>query len=165
MQYLVGLLVVGFVIVSVMMMLVVLIQRPTGGGLSGAFGSASEGAGQTAFGARTGDALTTATIIIFLLFLGFAIGLNYMVQAPSATAPAATSAPTAPAQSGPGDASFDPTAPVEAEPDAIEDMPGPSAGEDDADAGIGEVPPPAELPVGDPDAPAGAGADGTGGGG
>ena len=85
-NFLIGLLVVGFVIISVMMMLVVLIQRPTGGGLSGAFGAASEGAGQTAFGARTGDALTTATIVIFLLFLGFAIGLNYVVEAPSAAA-------------------------------------------------------------------------------
>lgn len=87
-QFMIGLMVVGFVIISVMMMLVVLIQRPTGGGLSGAFGAASEGAGQTAFGARTGDALTTATIVIFLLFLGFAIALNYVVEPPAAAGPA-----------------------------------------------------------------------------
>lgn len=91
-EFLTGLLVVGFVVVSVMMMLVVLIQRPTGGGLSGAFGSSSEGAGQTAFGARTGDALTTATIVIFMAFLGFAIALNYNVQ-PSGVAPIETVEP------------------------------------------------------------------------
>lgn len=80
-QFVVGLLVVLFVVVSVMMMLVVLIQRPQGGGLSEAFG-ASSGSNTTAFGAKTGDALTTATIVIFLLFIGFAIGLNYMVRPP-----------------------------------------------------------------------------------
>ena len=101
-KFVIGLLVVGFVIISVMMMLVVLIQRPTGGGLSGAFGSASEGAGQTAFGARTGDALTTATIVIFLLFLGFAIGLNYVVEKPSAAPALATPVPTAPGGAGDG---------------------------------------------------------------
>jgi preprotein translocase subunit SecG len=97
------------VIVSVMMMLVVLIQRPTGGGLSGAFGAASEGAGQTAFGARTGDALTTATIVIFLLFLGFAIGLNYVVDAPSAALPAQA----VPTDLAPGDAPATPPAPTD----------------------------------------------------
>lgn len=80
--FIVGLLVVLFVVVSIMMMLVVLIQRPQGGGLSEAFG-ASSGSNTTAFGAKTGDALTTATIVIFLLFIGFAIGLNYMVRPPA----------------------------------------------------------------------------------
>ncbi len=83
-QFVVGLLVVLFVVVSVMMMLIVLIQRPQGGGLSEAFGSSS-GSNTSAFGAKTGDALTTATIVIFLLFLGFAIGLNYMVRPPKPT--------------------------------------------------------------------------------
>lgn len=95
-----GMLVVLFVVISVMMMLVVLIQRPSGGGLSGAFGSASEGAGQTAFGAKTGDALTTATIVAFLLFLGCAVGLNFALQPPAEVPAQATSNPAeeAPAQ-------------------------------------------------------------------
>ncbi|NRA31632.1 MAG: preprotein translocase subunit SecG, partial [Parvularculaceae bacterium] len=42
-------------------------------------GAASDGAGQTAFGAKTGDMLTYATVGIFIVFLGFAIGLNYVV--------------------------------------------------------------------------------------
>lgn len=82
--FVIGLAVVGFIIVSLMMMLVVLIQRPQGGGLSGAFGASSDGAGQTAFGARTGDALTIATITIFVVFLLISIGLNYMIKPPEA---------------------------------------------------------------------------------
>ena len=69
-----------FVVISVLMILVVLIQRPQGGGLSGAFGAAADGAGQTAFGAKTGDALTFATVAIFVMFLCAAIGLNFMLR-------------------------------------------------------------------------------------
>jgi protein translocase SecG subunit len=94
-------LVVLFVVISIMMMLVVLIQRPSGGGLSGAFGASSESAGQTAFGAKTGDALTTATIVIFILFLACAVGLNYALQPPTeAVAPEAVPDPTAPGAGG-----------------------------------------------------------------
>lgn len=85
--FVIGLAVVGFIIVSLMMMLVVLIQKPQGGGLSGAFGAASDGAGQTAFGARTGDALTIATITIFIVFLLISIGLNYIIRPPGVTMP------------------------------------------------------------------------------
>lgn len=77
-----GLLVGGFLIVCVILMLVVLIQRPQGGGLSGAFGAggSSGGAGQTAFGTKTGDALTFATIGMFILYLAFAVGLNFATR-------------------------------------------------------------------------------------
>lgn len=83
-----GLLTLGFLLVCVVMILIVLIQRPQGGGLGGAFGSAA-GSGQTAFGAKTGDALTIATIGIFVLFLLSAIGLNYAARPSEAPAPAA----------------------------------------------------------------------------
>ena len=58
-QLWIGLGIVGFLFVSLTMILIVLIQKPQGGGLSGAFGSSSDagGAGQTAFGAKTGDVL------------------------------------------------------------------------------------------------------------
>lgn len=95
----VGLLVALFVLVSVMMMLVVLIQKPQGGGLTEAFGAAS-GSGNTAFGAKTGDALTYATIIMFVLFVGFAIGLNYIVKPPAPAAAIIEANPTAPTPSG-----------------------------------------------------------------
>ena len=65
-----------FLFFCVLLILAVLIQRPTGGGLSGAFGSGA-GSGQTAFGAKTGDALTYATITIFTIYILFAVGLNY----------------------------------------------------------------------------------------
>lgn len=79
-SWLVGLMVVGFVVISCLLMIIVLLQRPQGGGLSEAFGASGAGAGNTAFGARVGDALTMATIIIFIAFLGIAIALNYAVQ-------------------------------------------------------------------------------------
>lgn len=116
--FVVGLLVALFVVVSVMMMLIVLIQRPQGGGLSEAFGSAS-GSGHTAFGARTGDALTYATIVIFVVFLLFGVGLNYIVRPPRALSPlGAIGSPTAPAvpvQGTPAPAST-PAAPAEPPP-------------------------------------------------
>lgn len=89
-----AMLVVLFLFLSVLMILVILIQRPQGGGLSGAFGS-SAGSGQTAFGARTGDALTIATITVFVLFLLMACGLNFAVRPPKGglPTPTATSAP------------------------------------------------------------------------
>ncbi|MCL4743111.1 MAG: preprotein translocase subunit SecG [Phycisphaerales bacterium] len=91
-----GLLGVAFLACSLLLILTVLIQRPQGGGLSGAFGSGS-GSGETAFGARTGDALTIATIGFFVLWLVMAVTLVF-VSRPSGpipvTAPAAqTTAP------------------------------------------------------------------------
>ena len=74
-----ALLTLGFLIVCLLMILIVLIQRPQGGGLGGAFGS-SAGSGQTAFGAKTGDALTMATIGIFVVFVLGAIGLNFVAR-------------------------------------------------------------------------------------
>lgn len=71
-----------FLMVSIAMILLVLIQRPQGGGLSGAFGSGGGGggAGQTAFGTKTGDVLTWATIGIFITFLSFAVVLNFATR-------------------------------------------------------------------------------------
>ncbi len=74
--WMVGVMVVVFVLVSVMLMLTILIQKPQGGGLSAAFG-AGAGSGQTAFGTKTGDALTIATISIFALWVLCGVGLNF----------------------------------------------------------------------------------------
>ncbi|MBX3351787.1 MAG: preprotein translocase subunit SecG [Phycisphaeraceae bacterium] len=83
-----AMLVVAFLFVCLLLILIILIQKPQGGGLSGAFGSgAASGSGQTVFGARTGDALTIGTITVFVLYLGVAIGLNYAIR-PSTRAPA-----------------------------------------------------------------------------
>ena len=77
-----------FLVISIVMILTVLIQRPQGGGLSGAFGAGSSGggAGQTAFGTKTGDVLTWATITIFILFVLFAIILNFATRPQKAPA-------------------------------------------------------------------------------
>src|ERR1044071_7304438 len=77
--WLIGLVTVLFLAVCVLMVLTVLIQKPQGGGLSGAFGSGA-GSGQTAFGTKTGDALTYATIAIFAVYLLFAVVLNYATR-------------------------------------------------------------------------------------
>jgi preprotein translocase subunit SecG len=75
-----------FSIISAAMVLIILVQRPQGGGLAGAFGGAGGGGTDTVFGGRVGDALTWGTIICFSLWLLFAIGLNL---APTGAAPAA----------------------------------------------------------------------------
>lgn len=102
----INLLVGAFLLISIVMILIVLIQRPQGGGLGGAFGagggggSGGGGAGQTAFGTKTGDVLTGGTIAIFILFLTFAIILNFVTRPPeapsaqpTASSPVTTEAP------------------------------------------------------------------------
>lgn len=87
----INLLVGGFLLISIVMILIILIQRPQGGGLGGAFGAGGGGgggggAGQTAFGTKTGDVLTGGTIAIFVLFIIFAIILNFVTRPVQATA-------------------------------------------------------------------------------
>ncbi len=67
-----------FILVSVLLVLIVLIQKGRGGGLSGAFGGG--GGGTTAFGSKTGDVLTWATSIIFGVFLILAVSLNWLAD-------------------------------------------------------------------------------------
>ncbi|HMN96541.1 MAG TPA: preprotein translocase subunit SecG [Phycisphaerales bacterium] len=72
-----------FIVVSVAMTLIILVQRPQGGGLSGAFGGAGGGGTDTAFGGRTGDALTAATVAAFVIYLGLAVALNLVDTRPA----------------------------------------------------------------------------------
>jgi len=147
----VALLVALFLLISVVLILTILIQRPMGGGLSGAFG-AGAGSGQTAFGAKTGDALTIATIIIFVVWLGFAVGLNYAARPPEAPAEPevleAVDDQGAESSTGAGDA------------DAVEDSGEGESGAGDAgdagDPGEQDPGPPSEAPeTGDTDAAGG----------
>ena len=81
-----------FVLVSLFMMLVVLIQKPKGGGLSGAFGGA--GGGETSFvGARIGDFLTWLTVGCFLAFLLLAMLLTWNINPAENAIKAARTAP------------------------------------------------------------------------
>jgi preprotein translocase subunit SecG len=63
-----------FIIVSVILILLVLIQKGRGGGLASAFGGGAGGA--TAFGSKTGDVLTWATAIVFGVFLLLGVAAN-----------------------------------------------------------------------------------------
>lgn len=76
-----------FIIISIVLVLIILVQRPQGGGLAGAFGGAGGGGTDTAFGGRTGDVLTMATCVVFAVFLLLAVGLNIMDN-PKAPTPA-----------------------------------------------------------------------------
>jgi preprotein translocase subunit SecG len=127
MEYFFGALTVLFIVVSIALVLIILVQRPQGGGLTGAFGGG--GGTDTAFGGRTGDALTVATITAFTIYLLIAIGLNIsgniMRSAPaeSAATPASTDAPAPVAPEGaapsttPAPASTDAPAPAPAAPE------------------------------------------------
>ena len=66
------------IVASVILVLIILAQRPQGGGLASAFGGAGGGGTDTAFGGKTGDVLTIATIIAFVGYLLVAVFLNIM---------------------------------------------------------------------------------------
>src|SRR5688572_3676108 len=74
---LLGLFITLFIIVSIFLILLVLIQKGRGGGLATAFGG---GGGNTAFGSKTGDVLTWATSIVFGVFLVLAVVLNLLAN-------------------------------------------------------------------------------------
>lgn len=61
------------IIVSILLIILVLLQKGRGGGLSAAFGGAG---GQSAFGSKTGDVFTWATIVVVGLFLLLCIFLT-----------------------------------------------------------------------------------------
>ena len=67
-----------FALVALVMTLIILVQRPQGGGLAGAFGGAGGSSTETVFGGRVGDALTYATVTAFVIYLGLAISLNLL---------------------------------------------------------------------------------------
>lgn len=95
------LLAVLFAFTAIVLMGVILLQRGKGVGLSGAFGGAG---GHTAFGAKTGDFLTWATIVVAVGLLIFAILLNFVFRPLSAPGtasigPAPVSTPAMPVES------------------------------------------------------------------
>src|SRR3954464_1299149 len=110
-----------FIIVAIFLMLLVLIQKGRGGGLSSAFGGGA--GGHTAFGSKTGDVLTWATSILFGVFLLLAVAANLVfskvnqqynptMPTPTGGAGAPSGQPTAP---GSPDSSL-PQAPRTADP-------------------------------------------------
>lgn len=138
-----NLMVVGFLIVCVLMILIVLIQRPQGGGLGGAFGAggggAGGGAGQTAFGTKTGDVLTWGTVTIFFIYLCVAVALNFAAR------PSTEGAPTQPVLVDPVTQGEQPEPEVEPAPGAETDTPA-----DAADPVMDPTSEPAGEPISDP---------------
>ena len=67
-----------FLIVCILMIIVILLQRGRGSGIGGAFG----GAGQSAFGTRTGDVFTWVTIVLVGVFLLLAVGVTLVHHPP-----------------------------------------------------------------------------------
>lgn len=132
-----------FIVASIFLILAVLVQKPQGGGLAGAFGSGA-GSGQTAFGARTGDALTVMTIIMFVFFLASGIALGVAIR-PSKVDPLApkVSGTSKPADK-PADAPAEKPADKPAEKPAADSTPAPSP----------TTPPPAPAPAPAPANPA-----------
>ncbi|MHC4674979.1 MAG: preprotein translocase subunit SecG [Planctomycetota bacterium] len=59
-----------FILICVFLMIVILLQKGRGGGLSGAFGGVG---GHSAFGAKTGDVFTWITVALTFLFVLVAI--------------------------------------------------------------------------------------------
>ena len=92
-----------FALVAVLLIGVILLQRGRGVGLSGAFGGAG---GHTAFGAKTGDVLTWATIVIAVVLLTFTVILNFVFvkQQAFTTTPPPSAIPVLPADTGSSDA-------------------------------------------------------------
>ncbi|MCE2882293.1 MAG: preprotein translocase subunit SecG [Planctomycetaceae bacterium] len=136
-----------FIIVSIALVFIVLVQRPQGGGLTGAFGGG--GGTDTAFGGRTGDALTVATITAFTIYLLLGIGLNITGNLKRQEAIEAANAPATPAETAPVENV--PVTPITVPVTGTEPAPAPAP----ADAGAPEAPRPADpnaipLPPGIP---------------
>ncbi len=125
-----------FILVSVILVLVVLIQKGRGGGLSGAFGG---GMASGLLGSKTGDFLTWATIVVVGVFLLLAVFLakfdrprvgQYGAPATTETSQAAeqSAAPTPPPAEQSAAPTEQPTAP--AQPEATGAAPAPAPGGD-----------------------------------
>jgi protein translocase SecG subunit len=93
------------IVVSTGLVLIILVQRPAGGGLAGAFGGAGGSGSDTVFGGRVGDALTWMTVVGFAIYLGVAITLNLIPSVPppvSANVTPASTTTTIPVTAGGG---------------------------------------------------------------
>ena len=70
-----GLLGFAIVIMAGLLIIVILLQRGRGDGLSGAFGGSG---GSSAFGAKTGDVFTWITVVVATLVVVLAVVSNYV---------------------------------------------------------------------------------------
>src|SRR5436190_11568780 len=81
---------VVFALVCLLLILVILLQKGRGGGLSGAFGGVG---GHSAFGAKTGDVFTWITVALTFFFILIAVIGNWVYVPPTLTPPPAAVTP------------------------------------------------------------------------
>jgi preprotein translocase subunit SecG len=142
-----GLLGFAMVIVAGLLIIVILLQRGRGAGLTGAFGGSG---GSSAFGAKTGDVFTWITVVVATMVMVLAIVSNYVFD----ESPKAAIAATASSEDGAIDGASPDGAAIPPLPAGTFDPSALPAGRDDgtaAPAGSGEAAP----------APSGDGAVGT----
>jgi len=72
-----------FIFVCLILIGLILIQKPKGGGLAGAFGGA--GGVQDVLGSKAGDQLTWATCVLFVFFISLGIALTLVRDADRAS--------------------------------------------------------------------------------
>jgi len=70
-----------FIVICPLIIFVVLVQDPKGGGLAGVLGGAG---GTAAFGAKTADVVMKTTVALGILFFLLALGLGLRLKEPSA---------------------------------------------------------------------------------
>ena len=152
-----------FAFLCVFLVLLILIQKGRGGGLSGAFGGAG---GNTAFGTKTGDLLTWVTASVFVLFILLAMGLTWTSDSINARAMATipvnvaaddtsgtSEADKPPLEkknpldaNGDGKVEFAPPGSTESSLPLAPDSPEPAI-RPDADGSVGDAPPATPTPV------------------
>ena len=145
----------AFILICLLLMLMILIQRPRGGGLSGAFGGA--GGAQDAFGSKAGDMATWVTVGLFVAFLALSVKLTFATRpedfqpTPQQVAPAGG---TAPVEAPPEDPATGPQAPADTEDTGPETTPDADAGDNTTGEPTVDEAPPATEPADstDPDA-------------
>jgi preprotein translocase subunit SecG len=145
----VGLLAVGlilkiaavlFILAATALILVVLIQKGRGGGLSGALAG---GMASGLLGSKTGDFLTWVTIVLAGVFIMFAVVLAKFYrptvrdfgEPPPPSAVDQTQRPVAPVETGPMPQQTESTAPLESQP--VEQAPAVGGPEGEAGADVG----------------------------
>jgi len=137
-----------FIVIAVFLILLVLIQKGRGGGLSSAFGGGA--GGHTAFGSKTGDVLTWATSIVFGVFLLLAVAANLVFSkvnitntpgAPTVTTPAGRTGESNERALPGSPASSLPPAPQTADPGVANPPPAPVPGTPGTTTGGGQAAP------------------------
>ena len=138
----IGLTAVLFALVSLVMMLIILVQRPKGGGLSGAFGGSASNEGAF-IGGKIGDVLTYLTVAFFVAFIVLAMTLTWATT-PDVAAGVGSDAEPVGSTRLDGDAPVDPDAPEAAEVEA--DAAAPLDAQNPVrETGFGDTDPPSEV--------------------